>query len=181
LYPDTVDVLAAHPSVTECCAATPVPVTAMVAGEAVALLVIVTVPLAAVVPVGANVKVRVTVCPGVIVTGGVTPLVPKPVPVTATFEIVKFELPVLDRVTGCVPVEPSVTLPKLTLFELTPRTNVAATPVPVRGIAVGEVAALLTSETLPLTAVVPVGAKFTLNVEEAPAARFSGSVSPDTL
>jgi hypothetical protein len=153
----------------------------MVAGEAVALLVIVTVPLAAVVPVGANVKVRVTDCPGVIVTGGVTPLVPKPVPVTVTFEIVKFELPVLDRVTVCVPVEPSVTLPKLTLFELTPRTNVAATPVPVREIVVGEVAALLASETLPLTVVVPVGAKFTLNVEDAPAATFSGSVSPETL
>jgi hypothetical protein len=57
----------------------------------------------------------------------------------------------------------------------------AATPVPVRGSAVGEVATLLTIETLPLTAVVPVGAKFTLKVEEAPAAIFSGSVSPETL
>lgn len=183
LYPDKFEeVLAAQPSKAECCTTVaPVPVTAIVAGETVALLVIVTVPLEAVVPVGANVKDSVTFCPGVSVTGGVTPLDPKPVPVTATFEIVKLELPELVSVTVWVPVEPSLTLPKLTLFELTPRTNVAVTPVPVRGIAVGEVATLLASETLPLTAVVPVGAKFTLNVDEAPAAIFSGKVSPDTL
>jgi hypothetical protein len=176
-------VLAVHPRVTECCtAATPVPETEMLAGEAVALLVIVTVPLAAVVPVGANVTVSVTFCPGVSVSGGVTPLMPKPKPVvTLAPEIVKFALPLLVSVTVCVPVVPSVTFPKLTLFELTPRTRVAATPVPVNGSAVGEVDTLLTIETLPLTAVVPVGAKFTLKVEEAPAARFSGSVNPETL
>ncbi len=182
MYPDTVEVLAVQPSVAKCAtAATPVPDTEMVEGEEVALLAIVTVPLAVVVPVGANVKVSVTFCPGVNVSCAVTPLSLKPVPTTLTLEIVRLELPELLSVTACVPVVPSVTLPKLTVFELTPRTNVAATPVPVRGIAVGEFATLLTIETLPVTAVVPVGAKFTLNVEEAPAARFSGSVKPDTL
>ncbi len=185
MYPITVDELdvpAPHVSVAECCTtATPVPATAIVAGDSVALLVIVTVPLSAAAAVGVNVRVKVTVCPGVIVTGGVTPLVVKPVPVTATFEIVRLELPVLESVTDCVPAVFTVTLPKLTLFELTPSTNVAATPVPVRGIAVGEVAKLLTSETLPLTAVVPVGANCTLKVEVDPAAIFSGRVSPDTL
>ena len=185
LYPATVvelDVPAPHVSVAECCtAATPVPVTAIVAGDSVALLVIVTVPLSAAAVVGENVRVKGRFCPGVIVTGAVTPLVLKPVPVTAMFEIVRLELPVSESVTLCVPIVSTVTLPKLTLVELTPRTNVAATPVPVRGIAVGEVAKLLTSETLPLTAVVPVGVNCTLKVEEAPAAIFSGKVSPDTL
>ena len=105
LYPDKFEeVLAAQPSKAECCTTVaPVPVTAIVAGETVALLVIVTVPLEAVVPVGANVKDSVTFCPGVSVTGGVTPLDPKPVPVTATFEIVKLELPELVSVTVWVP------------------------------------------------------------------------------
>jgi len=50
--------------------------------------------------------------------------------------------------------------------------------VPLRAIVLGELGALLTSETLPDTLPVAVGANPTLKVLDCPAARVSGNVSP---
>src|SRR2546426_12324971 len=72
------------------------------------------------------------------------------------------ELPVLVRVTLCVMLLPTDTFPKLRLVGLAENCSVAARPVPLRGLAVGEPGALLTSETLPDTLPTPAGAKATL-------------------
>ena len=69
-----------------------------------------------------------------------------------------FALPVFVMVTVCeAEVVPVVTLPKLKLGGLMLRVRVAAIPVPVSPTAVGELAALLTLETLPDTAPTAVG------------------------
>ena len=54
-------------------------------------------------------------------------------------------------------------------------------PLPAREIVVGEMAASLTSEMLPDTLLVAVGAKCTLKVLDCPAARVSGRFSPVIL
>ena len=60
LYPTTVEVLAVHESVTECCTGcTPVPVVVIVIGELVALLATLTVPEALPAAAGVNVTLRV--------------------------------------------------------------------------------------------------------------------------
>ena len=51
-------------------------------------------------------------------------------------------------------------------------------PLPAREIVVGEMAASLTSEMLPDTLLVAVGAKCTLKVLDCPGGRVSGKVSP---
>jgi len=88
------------------------------------------------------------------------------------------ELPVLVRVTLCVMLLPTDTLPKLRLVGLAESCSVAATPLPLRGIAVGEPGALLTSETLPVTLPAPAGAKATLKFVLCPGVKVKGSVSP---
>jgi hypothetical protein len=99
-----------------------------------------------------------------------------------TCEIVKFALPVLLITIDCVAVVPMVTLPKFALVGLTLNCGTgAAAPVPVSDRFVGEFEAVLPSETFPLAAPVAVGAKFTMNDVEAPAARVSGSPNPDAL
>jgi hypothetical protein len=75
LYPDTVEVLAFQVSATECCTgATPVPDSATVAGDPVALLIIVMLPLAAPAVVGLNWTVSVRFCDGESVTGVLPPV-----------------------------------------------------------------------------------------------------------
>jgi hypothetical protein len=69
-------------------------------------------------------------------------------------------------------------LPKLKLVGLAVSRNVAATPVPLRGMAAGEFGALLTRETLPVKLPVAAGAKATLKLLDWPTARVSGKVSP---
>ena len=73
------------------------------------------------------------------------------------------------------------TFPKLRLVGLTESCSVAATPLPLSGMAVGEPGALLTSETLPDTLPMPAGVKATLNVALLPAAMVSGTVMPVRL
>lgn len=90
------------------------------AGELVALLVTVTVPLAFPPAVGANVTVRLADWLGVKVRPDDTPLSPKPAPETCTLEIVMFELPLFVSFTVDEPRLPTLTFPKLTLPGLMP-------------------------------------------------------------
>ena len=78
----------------------PVPESAIVVGELVALLATVTCAPVTLPPlVGANVTVSVAVCCGIKTVPAETPLVLKPAPVVLTEEIVTFELPLFVRVT----------------------------------------------------------------------------------
>src|SRR5207247_10461101 len=76
---------------------------------------------------------------------------------------------------------PVVTLPKLRLVGVMLSVRVAATPVPLRPMEVGEPGALLTIERLPDTAPAVVGRKATVIVVCCPAAPFKGSENPQTL
>jgi hypothetical protein len=113
-----VDELAVHDSATECWV--PVPDKATVAGEFVALLVTVTLPLTLPAAVGANAIVSVTDWLGVKTVPPDTPLALYPAPVTATLDMVTLEFPLFVSVTLAEPLLPTLTLPKLTLAGVAP-------------------------------------------------------------
>ena len=73
---------------------------------------------------------------------------------------------------------PTLTFPKLKLDELSPRTRVAAAPVPLREIVSGELGALLTSVIDPVTLPAALGPNAALNVAALPAAMVTGAVIP---
>ncbi|MGC1687901.1 MAG: hypothetical protein WA734_19890 [Candidatus Acidiferrales bacterium] len=100
-------------------AATPVPVNEIVAGEFVALLAMLTLPVAAPADVGLYTTVKVAVWPAATVTLDPT-LALKPLPDAVAPEITTFEFPVFVSVTPTDVLEFTVTLPKLTLVGLAP-------------------------------------------------------------
>jgi hypothetical protein len=150
-------------------------------GDEEALLEKVTLPVELVTVVGANVIVRVVLCPAVRLAGVVMPLPEKPVPVTLTCERLRVALPEFVIVSDCVPVVPSGTFPKATVVELTEIAGAAgAVPVPVIETAEGDVGALLEMETLPGALPVVAGANLTLKLAVPPAATLAGKAIPLT-
>ena len=109
-------------------------------GELVALLPMVTLPVALPVEEGARVTFNVALCPAAIVCPEYTPLALKPAPETLTLEIVTPELPKLVTVADKVRLLPIVTLPK-------PKLD---------GLAARLVDAVLTVSTAPLLVTVPI-------------------------
>src|SRR3989441_419648 len=148
--------------VTESCGCTPVPLRAMVLGELGALLTSETLPDTLPVAVGANCTLKVLDCPGGSVSGNVGPLMLKPAPVKLPCAMVKLALPELVKVRFCTPVLPTSTLPKLTLGAATESS--VCNPVRLMPMVLGELGALLTSDTLADTLPVAVGANCTLKV-----------------
>lgn len=141
---------------------TPEPVTVTTPGEFVALLPTEMLPVTLPVAVGANETVRVADWFGVRMVLALKPLALNPAPKVVTPEIVTFEFPVFVTVTLCELLLPIFTFPKPRVVGLIPSVNVAATPVPLRVTAVGDVAALLTIERLPDTVLATVGRKPTV-------------------
>jgi len=76
---------------------------------------------------------------------------------------------------------PTLTFPKLKLDELSPSNRVAATPVPLREIVIGEFGALLTTVIDPVTLPAALGPNTALNVAALPAAMVNGVVIPAVL
>jgi|SRR6266568_478792 len=91
------------------------------------------------------------------------------------------ELPVLLSVAVCVPLLPRFTFPKAKLVELAVSCRVAATPVPLRGMAIGELGALLAKDTLPVALPALAGAKATLKFALCPGLRARGRAKPLTV
>ena len=112
------EVLAFQVRATESEEVVPVPASDKEVGELEALLTTETVPLAEPAAAGANVTVKVALCPPANVIGTERPLVLKPVPVTASPETVTLALPVSVRITVCDPLLPVKTVPKLMLVGL---------------------------------------------------------------
>jgi len=162
-----------------CCI--PVPDSAIDAGEPLALLVTVTVPVALPAAVGLNTMPKVSDCEALSVTGTPAPEREKPVPPTAICEICTSELPVLVIVSFCVLLVPSSTLPKLTLLLLNERVCVAATPDPLKVTTAGEPGALLTIVILPVADPVEAGWNCALKVLDWPGLRESGTDNPVVL
>ena len=89
--------------------------------------------------------------PAAMVNGNVNPVTLNPAPVVLAEKTVTLEFPVLDRVAPRVALLPTSTLPKERLVGDTLRRNVGgAEAVPESGIAGKLLAALLTSDRLPL-------------------------------
>lgn len=145
-------------------ACAPVPDRAIVAGEPVALLLTVTVPVTLPAAVGLKITLKVRLCAGVNVAGMPGALRLNPVPVAAMLEMVTLAFPVLVTMTVCVADVPVLTLPKLRFVLLSESVRVEATPVPLKPITAGLFGALLTTETLPLADPADAGANCTLKV-----------------
>lgn len=158
--------------------ATPVPESAIVIGEPLALLVTITLPVTLPAEMGLNDTPNVKVCVADNVTGVPAPVNAKPVPLLETCEMVTFELPTLVTVTLCEAELPSFTLPKLMLLVLNERVCDGAVPVPLSEITAGEPGALLTREALPLAAPADAGANCRLKLLDCPAFNEMGSVTP---
>ena len=115
-------------------------------------------------------------------SGTVRPLPLKPVPEVVICEMVRFAVPVLLIAIDCVPLLPTVMLPKATFMGLAVSCAMgAAAPVPVSVKFVGEFEAVLTSETLPVAVPVTDGAKSSVREVVAPAASVKGRLSPVAL
>ena len=169
-----------HVKLTVCVTtATPVPVSAIAAGEPVALLVTVMLPFAAPAAPGSKITLNVNACEGFRVTAP-APLSEYPVPLTEIAEICTALLPVLVIVSVNVEGEDVFTLPNARLDELSDSVLVAATPVPLRATVVGEFGALLAILTVPDRLPVVVGANTALNETLDPGATVLGTVSPFT-
>ena len=125
------------------------PDNATVAGEFVALLVTVTLPLTLPAAAGANAISSATDWLGVRAVPAVTPLALNPAPVTVTLDIVTFEFPLFVSVTLAEPLLPTLMLPKFRLAGLAPSRRVSVTPVPLRLTVTGVLEALLVIVRLP--------------------------------
>src|SRR5262249_36036199 len=96
----------------------PVPERETVAVGVCASVVIVTEPVAEPAVVGANVACNATDWPAGSVRGAATPLTLKPAPLTANCEIFRSILPAFLRITACVLLPSTRTLPNLRLVVL---------------------------------------------------------------
>lgn len=111
---------------------TPVPVSGIEIIESLALLVIVMLPEALPVVVGANCAMKLVLWLAASVTGAETPTVVKPVPLALTAEIVVLVLPLFVSVIVCWPLLPTETLPNDTLPGLAFSVELAETPLPIK-------------------------------------------------
>jgi len=93
----------------------PVPERLIVNGEGVPLVVSAIEPLTALAEVGANVALNVIRPPGAMVVAVLSPVCPKPAPVTPICENVSVLPPLFVRMIDCELVVPSATVPNATL------------------------------------------------------------------
>jgi len=156
-------------------AATPVPLSATVAGEFGALLEIDTEPLTLPAAFGANCTLKFPLCPAANVKGIARPLKLNPVPVTVACEIVKLDVPLFLTCIVCEFVFPDTTEPKLALDGV--RLNPGCTPVPVTA-ASAFTPWLFVTVKLPVAAPLVVGANVTASVTLCAGASVKGAVAP---
>jgi hypothetical protein len=163
-------------------ASRPVPLSAIIAGEFVALLATVTLaPLTAPAVLGANVTVSVPDWPGVRTVPFETPLALNPAPATVTPEIVTFEFPVFvnDVVSELAP--PTFTFPNERLAGFSPSSKVVAWPVPDKLIVSEEGLPLLVNVMEPVSEPADAGLNVASNVALPPAGIIVEVVRPDSL
>ncbi len=145
------------------------PESAIFSGEFVALLVIVSVPVAFPAAFGSKFTVNVFDSSGVSVCAPPDPLSAKPVPETVTLEIFAFAFPEFVTFTLAEPAPPTFTLPKLNVVALALSVTEDAAPFPLSGMLVGDPAALLATAIAPEMVEVDVGLNCAVNVVLCPA------------
>ena len=115
---------------------TPVPERVIVAGELVALLATVALPVTPIAAAGVNVTLSVALCPGARICPVETPLAVNPAPAMLTLETVTFEFPALVNVTPKLLLLPMLTLAKARLVVLALSRDVLAVTVSVAALLV---------------------------------------------
>jgi hypothetical protein len=172
------DVLASHDKLTVWVGAgVPVPVSASVVVEGWALLVKVSVALAAPVVRGLKLTVKGTLWPAGMVTGRDRPPTLKTelfvlAPVTVTLA------PLAVRLPDAVPLVSTTTLPRASVAGLTASCPVAVTPVPDKAMVKVGSEALEVRVTEPLALAAEEGANFTLKLVLCPAVNVTGVEMP---
>jgi hypothetical protein len=161
---------------SEVFAAEPVPVTPITSGDGTPFVTSVIEPLTAESEPGANTALNVALEFGAIAVDVDNPVRLTPAPLAPNCEKVSGALPLFRSVIGCELVFPTTTFPKLTLVVLAD-TN-ACKPMPLNETAPGEFPVLLPKETVPVTALGPVGANLTATRIVCPGASFDGAESP---
>lgn len=157
----------------------PFPAREATVGELCALLLMEMLPTALPGAVGANCALRVLDCPGTRENGKTNPLMPKPVPVMLPCVMFKLAVPEFVKVMLWVLAAPTVTFPKLTLLGVIE--SWCFTPLPLRATLVGELEALLSSDTVPVAVPVTVGANCRIKLLDCPAESVRGNVGPVTV
>jgi hypothetical protein len=150
----------------------------MESGEFAAVLITDALPVALPATVGVNVTLKLAVCPADNVTSGAEPLRLNPLPLTLTWEMLTAELPVFVSVTLWVALALRVWVPKLNEVVLGVSCGTGAEPVPLSGIVVGDLGALLTSVRLLEELAPDVGVKLTMNIVDFPGPNVSGTARP---
>jgi len=151
----------------------------MVKGEPGELFVIETVPLAAPAKVGANVTVNDVVCPGLRLAGADQPVKVNPVPVMLWAVMETGAVPTFDRVTGTDPLLPTWRLVKAMLAGFADR--LPCVPVPLNGIDIVGLDAVVVSAMFPVASPTVVGANFAVKVAVDPAAMLCPTARPVEL
>jgi hypothetical protein len=105
-------------------------------------------PVATPLVVGAKDMVKVMLCEGAKVKGGVIPVRPKAVPLVLADEMVTGAVPALVSVSRMLPVAPAFTVPKFTLERL--GETLPATPLPLSAKSRGRFVALLVKAIVPV-------------------------------
>lgn len=142
--------------------------------------VIVRVPVALPLEVGAKLTVKLVLCDAVSVSGAFTRLTENPLPLTEICEMDTLVVPVFVIVSDSVPLLPVLTLPKLRLVGFAVRAP-GATPVPDTGIVSVGLLAVEVMVRVPLTAPPVPGANETVKFVLWPAFNVRGVVIPLTL
>lgn len=162
-------------------APTPSPLSPIVVGEFVALLVTLALPVTIPTVFGANVTSTIAVCPGASTVPLFKPLVVIPAPLGVIPESVMLEVPVFFKATAKVCELPTVSFPKLKLAGVAVIVRVVATsPVPFTPIVHVLFAALLLNKTVPVTYPVTVGAYLNVKLFVLPPSSTSGVLIPST-
>ena len=152
---------------------TPLPDNTILSDGLDAVLVIAMLPFTFPLVVGAKVTVNVVLCPAGSVSGKLSAVRPKPVPMAEACEIVTLELLPLLRVIVLAWLFPTCTFPKLTLAGFAASEDTIK-PLPARGIF--SAPAVLARETLPLTFPPDWGANVILRTLLCPGDNVSGKL-----
>jgi len=123
---------------------------------------------------------KLTLCSGARVKGRLRPLRVKAVPVKFACEMVRFDPPVLVKVSGWVLLLPTATLAKATVVGLA-TTVPGAAPVPDNEMARGEPDALVTIEREAFALPATEGANLTLKLVLWPGPRVTGRLRPTVV
>jgi hypothetical protein len=139
--------------------------------------VMVTVPLADPLALGAKTTVNDVLWPALNVKGRLRPLRLKPLPLAAAAEIVRLEPPLLVKVSDKLELFPTCTVPNAKLVGFADRVP-CVTPVPESGMLRLEFEPLEVTVTLPFAAPLAVGENNTVNEVLWPAPNVKGRLSP---